>query len=102
MADALIAAGADIEARGASIAGGTPLDGAVGYGCWQVARLLVDRGARVDKLWHAAALVMMSRVEEFGAKSPGPTPKRSMMVSGKPAMVHSDEQQSTFSAAARI
>src|SRR5262249_51581489 len=56
--------GADIEASGASIAGGTPLDDAVGYRCWQVARLLVERGAQVNRLWHAAALGMMSRVEE--------------------------------------
>jgi len=36
VARALIDAGADIEAPGASIAGGVPLDDAVGYGCWQV------------------------------------------------------------------
>ena len=29
-----------------NLAGGTPLDNAVGYACWQVARLLVARGAR--------------------------------------------------------
>lgn len=63
VATALIEGGADIEASGGSI--GTPLDNAVGYGCWQVARLLVDRGARVDKLWHAAALGMSERVEEL-------------------------------------
>jgi ankyrin repeat protein len=65
VARALIDGGADIEAPGASIAGGTPLDDAVGYGCWQVARLLVDRGASVDRLWHAAALGMMPRAEEL-------------------------------------
>jgi ankyrin repeat protein len=70
VADALIAGGADVEARGASIAGGTPLDDAVAYGCWRVARLLVGRGARVDRLWHAAALGMMSRIQEYFA---GPT-----------------------------
>ena len=70
VARALIDGGADIEAPGASIAGGTPLDDAVGYGCWQVARLLVERGARVDRLWHAAALGMRSRVEELLAASP--------------------------------
>src|SRR5690348_6180219 len=48
VARALIDGGADIEATGASLGGGTPLDDAVGYGCWQVARLLVERGARVD------------------------------------------------------
>jgi uncharacterized protein len=70
VARALIDGGADIEATGASIAGGSPLDDAVGYGCWQVARLLVERGARVDRLWHAAALGMRSRAEELFAASP--------------------------------
>jgi ankyrin repeat protein len=73
VAAALISAGANIEATGASIAGGTPLDDAVGYGCWQVARLLVERGARVERLWHAAALGRMSRVEELLAGQPTPT-----------------------------
>ena len=70
VARALLDGGADIEATGASIAGGTPLDDAVGYGCWQVARLLVERGARVDRLWHAAALGLRSRAEELLAASP--------------------------------
>jgi ankyrin repeat protein len=74
VAAALINGGADLEAPGASIAGGTPLDDAVGYGCWQVARLLVERGSRVDKLWHAAALGMMSRIAAFfeGLTQPAP------------------------------
>jgi uncharacterized protein len=72
VARALIDGGADIEALGGSIAGGSPLDNAVGYGCWQVARLLVQRGARVDRLWHAAALGIFSRVEELlAAENPG-------------------------------
>jgi ankyrin repeat protein len=70
VAKALIGGGADIEAPGGSIAGGSPLDNAVGYGCWQVARLLVARGARVERLWHAAALGMISRVEELIAADP--------------------------------
>jgi len=61
VAAALIAGGADIEAPGASIAGGGPLDDAVGYGCWHVARLLVAHGARVDALWKAAALGLQAR-----------------------------------------
>jgi ankyrin repeat protein len=65
VARALIDGGADIETPGASIAGGSPLDDAVGYGCWHVARLLVERGARVDRLWHAAALGMITRAEEL-------------------------------------
>jgi ankyrin repeat protein len=74
VAEALIDAGADIEAPGASIAGGTPLDDAVGYGCWHVARLLTGRGARVDKLWHATALGMLTRTRELLDRDPPPAP----------------------------
>jgi ankyrin repeat protein len=73
--DALLDGGADIEAAGASIAGGTPLDDAVGYGQWRAARRLVERGARVEKLWHAAALGLMPRIEEHFARSTKPTPE---------------------------
>ena len=68
VADALIEAGADIEAPGGSI--GTPLDNAIGYGCWHVARRLVERGARVDMLWHAAALGLLPRLKELLAAGP--------------------------------
>jgi hypothetical protein len=61
VAVALIDGGADLETPGGSI--GTPLDNAVGYSCWHVARLLVMRGARVEKLWHAAALGMLDRLD---------------------------------------
>ena len=63
VARALIDGGADVEAPDGSI--GTPLDNAIGYACWHVARLLVQRGAKVDKLWHAAALGMLDRLEEL-------------------------------------
>src|ERR1039457_922507 len=63
VAEALIEGGANIETPDGSI--GTPLDNAVGYGCWHVARLLVARGARVDKAWHAAALGMLDRLEDL-------------------------------------
>jgi uncharacterized protein len=71
VADALISRGAHLETPGGSI--GTPLDNAIGYGCWNVARLLVQRGARVDKLWHAAALGIMPRVEELLAAQSAPS-----------------------------
>jgi ankyrin repeat protein len=71
VADALISGGADLETPGGSI--GTPLDNAIGYGCWNVARLLVQRGAQVSKLWHAAALGIMPRVEELLAATPAPS-----------------------------
>ena len=63
VARALIDGGADVEVPNGSI--GTPLDNAIGYACWHVARLLVQRGARVDKLWHAAALGMLDRLDEL-------------------------------------
>jgi ankyrin repeat protein len=63
VARVLIDAGADIEAADGSI--GTPLDNAVGYGCWNVARLLVARGAAVDKLWHASALGLLDRLTDL-------------------------------------
>jgi ankyrin repeat protein len=69
VASALIDGGADTEAPDGSI--GTPLDNAVGYSCWHVARLLVQRGAKVDKLWHAAALGMLDRLEELLGAQPG-------------------------------
>ena len=67
----LIEGGADLERPGGSI--GTPLDNAIGYGCWHVARLLVERGASVDSLWHGAALGMLGTVENLLAASPPPT-----------------------------
>lgn len=72
VAEALIDGGADVEAPHGSI--GTPLDNAVGYACWNVARLLASRGARVDKLWHAAALGMLGRLDELLARTPEPSP----------------------------
>jgi ankyrin repeat protein len=63
VAAALIDGGADLETPDGSI--GTPLDNAVGYACWHVARLLVVRGARVEKVWHAGALGRLDRLDEL-------------------------------------
>jgi uncharacterized protein len=63
VAAALIDGGADLETPDGSI--GTPLDNAVGYTCWHVARLLVMRGARVEKVWHAGALGMLDRLDDL-------------------------------------
>ncbi len=64
----LVENGADLETPGGSI--GTPLDNAIGYACWHVARLLVARGAAVDKLWHAGALGMVDRIEQLLKERP--------------------------------
>jgi ankyrin repeat protein len=73
VARALVDGGADVEAPDGSI--GTPLDNAIGYACWHVARLLVQRGAKVEKLWHAAALGMLDRLEELLAGQSGAEPE---------------------------
>jgi hypothetical protein len=70
VAAALIAGGADLEVPGGSI--GTPLDNAVGYGCWHVARLLVANGARVTRAWHAAALGMLDELAALLGDDPAP------------------------------
>jgi ankyrin repeat protein len=54
---------------------GTPLANAVGYACWNVARLLVARGATVDTLWAAAALGLLERLEELLADASIATPE---------------------------
>jgi hypothetical protein len=63
VAAALIDRGADLETPDGSI--GTPLDNAVGYSCWHVACLLVMRGARVEKVWHAGALGMLDLLDQL-------------------------------------
>ena len=65
--DALLDGGANIEATGAVIGGGTPLADAVAFGQWNAARRLVERGAR-STLGQAAALGLMNRVEEHFAQ----------------------------------
>jgi ankyrin repeat protein len=69
--DALLDAGADIEADGVVIAGGTPLDDAVAFGQWQTARRLVERGAYASQ-FNAAALGLLDRVQAHLAHDPPP------------------------------
>ena len=63
VARVLIDGGADLEAPDGSI--GTPLENAIGYACLGVARLLVERGAKVEKLWTAGALGLVQRLHEL-------------------------------------
>jgi hypothetical protein len=71
--DALLDAGADIDADGAVIGGGTPLDDAVAFAQWRAAQRLVERGARTT-LWHAAALGLTDRLHGYftGDRRPAP------------------------------
>jgi ankyrin repeat protein len=63
VAEALIDAGADINGPSGSI--GSPIENAVGYGCWHVARLLTARGASIDAPWVASALGDRARLAEL-------------------------------------
>ena len=71
--DALLDAGADIEAPGAVIGGGTPLADARGFGQWRAAHRLVARGAHVT-CNDAATLGMMDRLAAFFDGPEPPTP----------------------------
>jgi hypothetical protein len=68
VAAALVDAGADVNVPDGSI--GTPLANAIGYGSWEVARLLVARGASVDEPWQAAALGLLGRLEQLLGDDP--------------------------------
>jgi hypothetical protein len=63
---ALLDAGADIDACGAVIGGGTPLDDARAFAQWRAAHRLVERGARTT-LQDAATLGLADRVERYFA-----------------------------------
>jgi uncharacterized protein len=72
--DALLDAGADVEATGAVLGGGSALADACGFGNWAAARRLVERGART-RLSDAAALGLLDRVEALFAEGSGPDPQ---------------------------
>lgn len=59
--DALLDAGADIDAEGAVLGGGTPLADATGFAQWAAAARLIGRGA-VTTLGDEAALGLLDRV----------------------------------------
>ena len=72
--DALLDAGADIEAPGAVIAGGTPLTDARAFGQWRAAHRLVERGAATT-IDDAATLGLLDRLEGYFTGT-GPSARR--------------------------
>ncbi len=64
--DALVAAGADLEADGAVLTGGTPLADAVVFAQWRAAQRLVEYGA-AKTIWQAAAVGDVSSVVRLAA-----------------------------------
>jgi ankyrin repeat protein len=69
--DALLDAGADIEAPGAIFTGGTPMSDAVVFAQWRAARRLLERGAATT-VWQAAALGLQRRVQQLCEGNPPP------------------------------
>ncbi len=72
MLDALLDAGADIEAPGAVIAGGPPLADARGFGQWKAAYRLIERGARTT-LKDAATLGLLDQMKSFFTRATTPS-----------------------------
>jgi ankyrin repeat protein len=72
--DALLDAGADIEAPGAIFTGGTAMSDAVIFAQWRAARRLLGRGASTT-LWQAAALALLDRVRAQCEADPAPAPR---------------------------
>jgi ankyrin repeat protein len=70
--DALLDGGADIEAPGAVITGGTAMSDAVVFAQWRAARRLLERGAKTT-IWQAAALGLIDRVKQHCASEPPPS-----------------------------
>lgn len=69
--DALLDAGADIDAPGAVIAGGPPLADATAFRQWKVASRLVERGAQTS-VFAVAALGLMDRLAMYFADGAAP------------------------------
>ena len=70
--DALLDAGADINATGAIFTAGGPLSDAVVFANWNAARRLVERGAHVE-WWQAAALGLLDLMRARWDEPPPPT-----------------------------
>ncbi|HEY2093182.1 MAG TPA: ankyrin repeat domain-containing protein [Thermoanaerobaculia bacterium] len=67
--DALLDAGAGIEAPGAIFTGGAPMSDAVVFAQWNAARRLLERGAKTT-FWQSAALGLLDDVRKhFGGES---------------------------------
>jgi ankyrin repeat protein len=72
--DALLDAGAEIDADGGVIGGGTALADARAFGQWEAARRLVERGARTT-VEDAATIGLVDRLEAYFARETRPSPE---------------------------
>ena len=72
--DALLDAGADIEAPGGVFTDGPAMSDAVVFAQWKAARRLLERGAATT-IWQGAALGLLDRVRELCTAEPAPSPR---------------------------
>jgi uncharacterized protein len=72
--DALLDAGADLEARGSAIGGGTAIADATAFGQWQAADRLLARGAATN-LFESAVMGLDDRIEAELSVSPSTDPE---------------------------
>ena len=86
--DALLDAGADINATGAIFTAGGPLSDAVIFANWDAAKRLVDRGADVE-WWQAAALACSTGCARDGTLHRRPRVRRLLERCGMHAVVAS-------------
>lgn len=70
---ALLEGGADLNAQGAVIAGGDPLEDAIGFQNWSGAKCLVEHGA-TTRLGDEAALGMMDELKARFTEDKAPSP----------------------------
>ncbi|MFF3399499.1 ankyrin repeat domain-containing protein [Streptomyces sp. NPDC002659] len=92
--DALIAVGADIEAPGAVISGGTPLTDARAFGQWRAAHRLIEHGAHAT-LQDAAPSACSIACRRTSTPPNHPPATRSPAPSGAPATVATSPPPST-------
>jgi uncharacterized protein len=87
--DALLDAGADIEADGAVIGGRTAVSNAVAFRQWNAARRLIERGARTT-FSEAAALGLHDRLQAY--LTAVPPPDTDALTAAFWAACHGDQQ----------
>ena len=75
LVDALLDAGANIEAPGSVIGGLGPIADATAFGGYRAGLRLVERGARTN-IYQAAALGLIDRVQAELTARPGPDPEQ--------------------------
>ena len=97
--DVLLDAGADIDAPGAVIGGGTPLADARAFKQWNAAHRLVERGARTT-LTDVATLGLLDRLDDYFTAATSRVADEVTLAFWAPATAGSSRRRPTCSPAA--